>query len=286
MIKKLPVAFTAIIGMALLVNGCTVWGIVSLLLSAAALVGTLFFWDKLSGKMLPICLCASAAALITGTCFGIPAMPAFDDAAVLDPETMEEYDGRDPAPDADIIETVETLIDEEKYDEARAAVNAMPYSSERNKLQGKILLAQEDYYNAAGTLARIEEMDEECYEMLLRARLFQYSGKVNSQMCDTAQDAAYDYPFEPYFMYLAGYTCYETDKYVQAAYYLGKALDMEPDNPYANYYYALNAYVLGNTEQGLEFLDHAETYAKEQGGFEAILDSVPEYRALMEEGKQ
>ena len=122
--------------------------------------------------------------------------------------------------------------------------------------------------------------------MLLRARLFQYSGKVNSQICDTAQDAAYDYPFEPYFMYMAGYTCYETDKYVQAAYYLGKALDMEPDNPYANYYYALNSYVLGNTEQGLAFLDYAEECAREQGGFEEIIDSVSEYRTLMEEGKQ
>lgn len=285
MIRKVPVVFTAIIGMALLVNGCTVWGIVSLLLSAAALAGALFFGNKLSGLMAPICLCVSAAALITGTFFSIPSTPAFDDAAVPDPEQMEEYFGQERT-DADVIATVEALIDEEKYDEARAAVNAMPYSSERNKLQGKILLAQEDYYNAAGTLAQIEEMDEESYEMLLRARLFQYSGKVNSQLCDTAQDAAYDYPFEPYFMYLAGYTCYETDKYVQAAYYLGKTLDMEPDNPYANYYYALNAYVLGNTEQGLEFLGHAEEYAKEQGGFEAILDSVPEYRALMEEGKQ
>ena len=286
MIKKLSVMFTAIIFVLLLINGFTVLGVISLLLSVTALTGIILFGDKLSGRMPHICLCVAAAALIAGAFFGTPSVPAFDDAAVLDQEKIEEYQEKHPVPDTEAIEKVETLIGEEKYDEAKTALSKLPYSSEKTLLQGKIQLAQEDYYNAAGTLAQIKEKDEECYEMLLRARLFQYSGKVNSQICDTAQDAAYDYPFEPYFMYMAGYTCYETDKYVQAAYYLGKALDMEPDNPYANYYYALNSYVLGNTEQGLAFLDYAEECAREQGGFEEIIDSVSEYRTLMEEGKQ
>lgn len=286
MIKKLSVMFTAIIFVLLLINGFTVFGVISLLLSVTALTGIILFGNRLSGKMPHVCLCVSATALIVGALFGAPSLPAFGDAAVLDQEKIEEYQETHPAPDAEAIEKVETLIDEGKYDEAKTALSKLSYSSEKPLLQGKILLAQEDYYNAAATLAQIKEKDEECYEMLLRARLFQYSGKVNSQICDTAQDAAYDYPFEPYFMYMAGYTCYETDKYVQAAYYLGKALDMEPDNPHANYYYALNSYVLGNTEQGLAFLDYAEECAREQGGFEEIIDSVSEYRTLMEEGKQ
>lgn len=286
MIKKLSVIFTAIIFVFLFVNGFTVPGVVSLLISTAALVGVIFFRNKISGKMPYICFCFAAAALVVAALFGTPSAPVFDDAAVLDQEKIEEYLEKHPEPDADIIAEAETLIDEEKYDEAKTALNKLPYCIEKNLLQGEILLAQEDYYNAAGTLAQIKEKDEECYEMLLRASMFQNGGKVNSQICDTAQDAAYDYPFDPYFMYMAGYTCYETDKYVQAAYYLGKALDMEPDNPYANYYYALNAYVLGNTEQGLAFLDYAEKCAREQGGFKEIIDSVPEYRTLMEEGKQ
>lgn len=286
MIKKSAVIFTAMISVLFLINGFTVWGVVSLLISAVCLAGIFFFGNRLSGKMPHVCLCVSATALIVGALFGAPSLPAFGDAAVLDQEKIEEYQETHPAPDAEAIEKVETLIDEGKYDEAKTALNELPYSTEKTMLQGKIQLAQEDYYNAAITLSQIKDKDEECYEMLLRARLFQNGGKVNSQICDTAQDAAYDYPFEPYFMYMAGYTCYETDKYVQAAYYLGKALDMEPDNPYTNYYYALNAYVLGNTEQGSAFLDHAEECARAQGGFEEIIESVSEYRTLMEEGKQ
>lgn len=286
MIKKLSVMLTAIIFVLLFINGFTVWGVVSLLISVVCLAGIFFFGNRLSGKIPYICFCVSAAALIAGLFFGTPSAPAFDDAAVLDQEKIEEYLGKHPVPDPETTVKAETLIDEGKYDEAKTALNELPYSTEKTMLQGKIQLAQEDYYNAAITLSQIKDKDEECYEMLLRARLFQNGGKVNSQICDTAQDAAYDYPFEPYFMYMAGYTCYETDKYVQAAYYLGKALDMEPDNPYANYYYALNAYVLGNTEQGSAFLDHAEECARAQGGFEEIIESVSEYRTLMEEGKQ
>lgn len=286
MIKKSAVLFTAIISVLFLINGFTVFGVVSLLVSFASLAAIFLFGNRFPKKIPLLLLCAAATALIAGAFFGTPSVPAFDDAAVLDQEKIEEYQEKHPVPDAETIEKVETLIGEEKYDEAKTVLSKLPYSDEKNLLQGKIQLAQEDYYNAAGTLAQIKEKDEECYEMLLKARLFQNGGKVNSQICDTAQDAAYDYPFEPYFMYMAGYTCYETDKYVQAAYYLGKALDMEPDNPYANYYYALNSYVLGNTEQGLAFLDYAEECAREQGGFEEIIDSVPEYRTLMEEGKQ
>ena len=251
-----------------------------------SLVGVQFFQSKFSNRMPQICFVVALVSLIMSAFFGIPKTPIFKDMAILDQEKLDEYYEKNRIPDTNVILEIEELIDEEKYDEAKTLVNKLQYSDEKIKLQGKILLAQDDYYNAANTLNQIKEKDKESYEMLLRARLFQYKGKVNNLICNIAQDAAYDYPFESYFMYMAGYTCYETDKYVQAAYYLGKALDMEPDNPYANYYYALNAYVLGNTEQGLAFLDYAEKCAKKQGNLEILIESISEYRTLMEEGKQ
>ena len=79
MIKKLSVMFTAIIFVLLLINGFTVFGVISLLLSVTALTGIILFGDKLSGRMPHICLCVAAAALIAGAFFGTPSVPAFDE---------------------------------------------------------------------------------------------------------------------------------------------------------------------------------------------------------------
>ena len=114
MIKKLSVMFTAIIFVLLLINGFTVLGVISLLLSVTALTGIILFGKKISGRMPQLCLCVAAAALIAGAFFGTPSVPAFDDAAVLDQEKIEEYQETHPAPDAEAIEKVETLIDEGK----------------------------------------------------------------------------------------------------------------------------------------------------------------------------
>ena len=121
---------------------------------------------------------------------------------------------------------------------------------------------------------------------MIEAMYRQNKGKVDASLCSKAQDAAYDCPFDPYLMYFAGYSCYETDQYVQAAYYLSKTLEMEPENPYANYYYALTAYALGYTEQATAFLDYAGRCAQAQGGLEDLLVSIETYKKLMEEGKQ
>ena len=67
-----------------------------------------------------------------------------------------------------------------------------------------------------------------------------------------------------------------------AAYYLSKTLEMEPENPYANYYYALTAYALGYTEQATAFLDYAGRCAEAQGGLEDLLVSIEKYKKLME----
>ena len=286
MIKKIIVVFTSIAFIFLLINGFTMLGIVSLLFLIASLIGIYFFEDKLNGKMSQICLSVAIVSLMVNAFLGIPSMPVFVDAVNIDQEKLEQYYEKNPIPDEKVIAQIENLINDEKYEEAKNVINKLQYSDEKIKLQGKLLLAQEDYYTAGNTLTQIKEKDKESYEMLLRARLFQNKGKVNNIICDIAQDAAYAYPFESYFMYMAGYTCYETDKYIQASYYLGKSLDMDPNNPYANYYYALNAYVLGNTEQSLAYLDYAEKCAKKQNGFEKLIDSISEYKTLIKEGKE
>ena len=71
-----------------------------------------------------------------------------------------------------------------------------------------------------------------------------------------------------------------------AACYRSKALELEPENPYANCYYALTDYALGYTEQATAFLDYAGQCAQAQGGLDDLLASIEEYKKLMEEGKQ
>lgn len=286
MIKKMIIIITAIDFIFILINSFTLFGVIALILLVASFIGIQFFEKGFNGKMPQFCLGVSIVALLLGTILGNPSTLVFSDATDIDQEILEEYYEKNHIPDAKTIAQIENLIENEKYDEAKNIINKLPYCNEKIKLQGKLLLAQDDNYNAGNTLSQIKNKDKESYEMLLRARLFQYKGKVNNTICDIAQDAAYDYPFEPYFMYMAGYTCYETDKYIQAAYYLGKTLEMEPDNPYANYYYALTAYVLGDTDQSLEYLDYALKCAKNEGGYEELIDSISEYKTLIKEGKE
>ena len=270
----------------LLVTGVTLWGVLACLLAAAALVCVCFFGKKLSGKMSFIGVSVAAAAFLVSALFSAPGMPRFEEAAQPDPLLLEEYRKDHHIPDSAAVAKADRLILDGRYDEAKEVINNLPYGDERTVLEGKLLLAQGEYYSAIPYLNQVEHKDEECYSLLIEAMYRQNQGKVDGSLCDRAQDAAYDCPFDPYLMYFAGYACYQTDQYVQAAYYLSRALEMEPENPYANYYYALTAYALGYTEQAMAFLDYAGQCADAQGGLEDLLSSVDAYKELMKEGKQ
>lgn len=285
MLKIITAVLTVLTLLLMLVTGFTLWGTLAFLLAAAALVCVCFFGKKLSGKMAVIGAFAAAAFLVSAL-FSAPDMPHFKEAAQHDPLLAEEYREDNHLPDSTAVAEADRLILEGKYNEAKEKISDLPYCDERTVLEGKLLLAQEEYYSAIPYFNRVENKDEECYSLLIEAMYRQNKGKVNASLCDKAQDAAYDCPFDPYLMYFAGYSCYETDRYVQAAYYLSKALEMEPENPYANYYYALTAYALGYTEQATAFLDYAGQCAQAQGGLEDLLVSIETYKKLMEEGKQ
>ena len=229
---------------------------------------------------------AAAAAFLASCLLSTPGMPHFAEAAQSDVSSTEENQEDNRLPDSAAVAEADRLILEGKYDEAKEKISGLPYCDDRSVLEGKLLLAQEEYYSAIPCFNKVESKDEECYSLLIEAMYRQNKGKVNESLCDKAQDAAYDCPFDPYLMYFAGYACYETDQYVQAAYYLSKTLEMEPENPYANYYYALTAYALGYTEQATAFLDYAGQCAEAQGGLEDLLVSIEKYKKLMEEGKQ
>ena len=286
MLKIITAVLTVLTLLLMLVTGFTLWGTLAFLLAAAALVCVCFFGKKLSGKMAVIGAFAAAAAFLASCLLSTPGMPHFDESAQSDVSSTEENQEDNRLPDSADVTEADRLILDGKYDEAKEIISDLPYCDERTVLEGKLLLAQEDYYSAIPYFNRVESKDEECYSLLIEAMYRQNKGKVNASLCEKAQDAAYDCPFDPYLMYFAGYACYETDKYVQAAYYLSKALEMEPENPYANYYYALTAYVLGYTEQATAFLDYAGQCAQAQGGLEDLLVSIETYKKLMEEGKQ
>lgn len=286
MLKTISAVLTALTLLLLLVTGFTLWGTLAFVLAAAALVCVCFFGKKLSGKAAVIGVFAGTAAFLVSALFSAPDMPHFKEAAQRDPLLAEEYLNDNHLPDSADVAEADRLILEGKYDEAKELIGSLPYCDDRSVLEGKLLLAQEEYYSAIPCFNRVENKNEECYSLLIEAMYRQNKGKVNESLCDKAQDAAYDCPFDPYLMYFAGYACYETDQYVQAAYYLSKTLEMEPENPYANYYYALTAYALGYTEQATAFLDYAGQCAEAQGGLEDLLVSIEKYKKLMEEGKQ
>lgn len=286
MLKTISAVLTALSLLLLLVTGFTLWGTLAFVLAAAALVCVCFFGKKLSGKAAVIGAFAGTAAFLVSALFSAPDMPHFKEAAQHDPLLAEEYREDNHLPDSTAVAEADRLILEGKYNEAKEKISDLPYCDERTVLEGKLLLAQEEYYSAIPYFNRVENKDEECYSLLIEAMYRQNKGKVDASLCSKAQDAAYDCPFDPYLMYFAGYSCYETDRYVQAAYYLSKALEMEPENPYANYYYALTAYALGHTEQATAFLDYAGQCAEAQGGLEDLLVSIETYKKLMEEGKQ
>lgn len=286
MAKIISAVLTVLTLLLMLVTGFTLWGTLAFVLAAAALVCVCFFGKKLSGKAAVIGVFAGTAAFLVSALFSAPDMPHFKEAAQRDPLLAEEYREDNHLPDSADVTEADRLILDGKYDEAKEIISDLPYCDDRSVLEGKLLLAQEEYYSAIPCFNRVENKNEECYSLLIEAMYRQNKGKVNESLCDKAQDAAYDCPFDPYLMYFAGYSCYETDQYVQAAYYLSKTLEMEPENPYANYYYALTAYALGYTEQATAFLDYAGECAAAQGGLEDLLASIEKYKKLMEEGKQ
>lgn len=286
MLKIITAVFTVLTLLLLLVTGFTLWGTLAFLLAAAALVGVCFFGEKLSGKMAFIGVAVAAASFLVSALFGAPGMPHFDESAQSDVLMTEENQGDNDLWDSVVAADIDRMILDGKYDEAKEKISDLPYCDDRSVLEGKLLLAQEEYYSAIPCFNRVENKNEECYSLLIEAMYRQNKGKVDASLCSKAQDAAYDCPFDPYLMYFAGYSCYETDQYVQAAYYLSKTLEMEPENPYANYYYALTAYALGYTEQATAFLDYAGQCAQAQGGLEDLLVSIETYKKLMEEGKQ
>ena len=272
MLKIITAVLTVLTLLLLLVTGFTLWGTLAFLLAAAALVCVCFFGKKLSGKMAVIGAFAAAAAFLASCLLSTPGMPHFKEAAQRDPLLAEEYLNDNHLPDSADVAEADRLILEGKYDEAKEKISDLPYCDDRSVLEGKLLLAQEEYYSAIPCFNKVENKNEECYSLLIEAMYRQNKGKVDASLCSKAQDAAY--------------ACYETDQYVQAAYYLSKTLEMEPENPYANYYYALTAYALGYTEQATAFLDYAGQCAQAQGGLEDLLVSIETYKKLMEEGKQ
>ena len=286
MLKIITAVLTVLTLLLMLVTGFTLWGTLAFMLAAAALVCVCFFGKKLSGKAAVIGVFAAAAAFSVSALFGVPDMPRFKDAVRPDSSLTEKYTEDNRLPDSADVAEADRLILDGKYDKAKEKISDLPYCDERTVLEGKLLLAQEEYYSAIPYFNRIENKDEECYSLLIEAMYRQNKGKVDASLCSKAQDAAYDCPFDPYLMYFAGYSCYETDQYVQAAYYLSKTLEMEPENPYANYYYALTAYALGNTEQATAFLDYAGQRAEALDGLEDLQTSIDTYKKLMEEGKQ
>ena len=150
----------------------------------------------------------------------------------------------------------------------------------------KIIMATSNKIDAVGTLENVVNRTEEYYDLMLNAtagEFFTY-GKVPDRLIDTAIEAANKNANNIKYQILAGELFYDKDNYSASIYYLDKALQINPSNVDANYYYALNIYLLGEQEVGIAYMEEAKKLYK--GDDTEFKNSIDNYISLMKEGKR
>ena len=185
------------------------------------------------------------------------------------------------------IKRIDTLITDRSYEEAKSALDA-EYKGKvtddtYNLLSARIILATDsNKSNAIDTIRRVKNHSILYYRLLIQATAATpfTQGKVPRGLLDAVQDAVRDFPEETDFVFLAAALCYEADMYESSAYYCIKGIELEPENARFHYYYALDVYLMGDTDEGIASLETARSYTEDG----ELLDSIDTYIRLMKEG--
>lgn len=150
----------------------------------------------------------------------------------------------------------------------------------------KIIMANDNVINAVGTLNYVKNKTNEYYALMIKSTAGEFftMGNVPTRLMHTAKEAANAYSNDINFQILAGELYYDKDNYIAALYYLDKALQIDPNNVDANYYYGLSIYLIGETEIGLSYMKDAQKLYK--GNDKEFKKSIDNYIKLMEEGKK
>ncbi len=189
-----------------------------------------------------------------------------------------------------IKDIIKLLDDEDKKSTAQSELDKLYEGKTRDDLYyltaSKITMETGNDIDAVGTLNYVKTRSEEYYNLRIRATAGQFftQGEVPSDLLNTTLDAASKYADNIDYQLLAGKLYYDKDNYTAALYYFDKALQIDEDNVDANYYYALNIYILGEKEEGINYMKKAQSLYK--GNDKAYKQAMKDYLDVMKEGKR
>ena len=189
-----------------------------------------------------------------------------------------------------IEEIVKMLESDDTKGNAANELNELYKDQEKDDVfyltSAKIIMATDNDINAVSSLNYVKNKTDEYYRLLIRATAGQFftMGEVPNDLLNTSIEAANKYTDEIDFQLLAGELYYDKDNYIGALYYLDKALQIDGNNVDANYYYALNLYVLGEQEEAISYMEKAKKLYK--GDDEEYKKAMDNYIDIMKEGKR
>lgn len=189
-----------------------------------------------------------------------------------------------------IEEILKMLENDDTKGNAANTLNELYKDHEKDDLfyltSAKIIMATDNDINAVSSLNNVKNKTDEYYRLRIRATAGQFftMGEVPNDLLETSIEAANKYTDEIDFQILAGELYYDKDNYTAATYYLDKALQIDENNVDANYYYALNIYVLGEKEDAISYMEKAKKLYK--GDDEEYKKAMDNYIDIMKEGKR
>ncbi len=150
----------------------------------------------------------------------------------------------------------------------------------------KITLETNNDIEAISPLNYVKNKTIEYYKLRIRASAGEYftMGNVPNGLLETTLEAAQKYSDTIDFQILAGELFYDKDNYTAALYYLDKALQIDENNIEANYYYSLCLYLLGDKEEGINYM--SKTLNSYKGNDNEFKKSMENYINIMKEGKR
>ena len=189
-----------------------------------------------------------------------------------------------------IVEIIKLLDDEEKKNTAQSELDKLYEGLSKDDAyylaSAKIKMETGNDIYAISILDNVKEHTPEYYGLRIRSAAGEYftMGQVPNGLLNTALEAANTYPNEIDFQILAGQLYYDKNNYYGSTYYLDKALQIDEDSVEANYYYALSIYLLGEKDEGINYMKKAQSLYK--GDDQVFKEAMSNYINIMKEGKR
>jgi tetratricopeptide (TPR) repeat protein len=189
-----------------------------------------------------------------------------------------------------VKEIIDLLADEEKKSTAQNELNKLYEGKTKDDIyylaSARITMETDHDINGLYNLDQVKNRNLDYYNLRIRATAGEFftQGKVPDRLLSTSLEAASKYADNIDYQLLAGKLYYDKNNYTASLYYLDKALGIDENNVDANYYYALSIYLLGEQEEGINYMKKAQSLYK--GEDKAFKKAMKDYLEIMKEGKR